>query len=165
MSQDSEHRLPLYARVSSDGQSGALSVSTQLRALADYAERNGHLIVRECIDEAESGRVADRPQSRKVLDNAALAKAPFREILVWFFSRFTRKRKHGVVFNSMLPRLGIRVATITEHVSDTPTGMLMEPIIESVDEFYSENLAQEVTRGKREATSRGFSLSSKAPLG
>ncbi len=42
---------------------------------------------------------------------------------------------------------GIRVVSITEHADDTPTGKLMEAIIESVDEFYSENLAQEVTRG------------------
>ena len=41
----------------------------------------------------------------------------------------------------------------------------MEAIIESVDEFYSENLAQEVTRGMREAASRGFWVTSRAPLG
>ena len=41
----------------------------------------------------------------------------------------------------------------------------MEAIIESVDEFYSENLAQEVTRGMREAASRGFWVTSYAPYG
>ena len=41
----------------------------------------------------------------------------------------------------------------------------MEAIIESVDEFYSENLATEVVRGMREAASRGFFLGSKAPFG
>ena len=41
----------------------------------------------------------------------------------------------------------------------------MEAIIESVDEFYSENLAQEVTRGMREAAMRGFWISSVAPYG
>ena len=39
----------------------------------------------------------------------------------------------------------------------------MEAIIESVDEFYSENLAKEVTRGMREAASRGFWVTSYAP--
>ena len=68
-------------------------------------------------------------------------------ILVWKFSRFTRKREHAVAFKSMLRRWGIRVVSITEHADDSPTGKLMEAIIESVDEFYSENLAQEVIRG------------------
>ncbi len=100
-----------------------------------------------------------------MLDEASKPNAPFQEILVWKFSRFTRKREHAVAVKSMLRRRGIRVTSITEHADDTPTGKLMEAIIESVDEFYSENLAQEVTRGMREAASRGFLLASKAPFG
>ena len=65
----------------------------------------------------------------------------------------------------MLRRKGIRVVSITEQADDTPTGRLLEAIIESVDEFYSENLGQEVTRGMREAASRGFFLGSRAPFG
>ncbi|MYK35128.1 MAG: recombinase family protein, partial [Chloroflexi bacterium] len=53
----------------------------------------------------------------------------------------------------------------TEHADDTPTGKLMEAIIESVDEFYSENLAQEVLRGMRESASRGFWMPMLAPYG
>ena len=143
----------LYARVSSERQDVDLSVSAQLRALRDYAEKNGYLVAREYVDEAESGRIANRPQFRKMLDAASSADAPFEEILVWKFSRFTRKREHAVAFKSMLRRRGVRVVSITEHADDSPTGKLMEAIIESVDEFYSENLAQEVLRGMREAAS------------
>ena len=155
----------LYARVSSDRQDVDLSVAAQLRALRDHAEKNGYLVVREYVDEAESGRIADRPQFQKMLDEAGKPEAPFREILVWKFSRFTRKREHAVAFKSMLRRRGIRVVSITEHADDSATGRLMEAIIESVDEFYSENLAQEVTRGMREAASRGFWVTSYAPYG
>ena len=155
----------LYARVSSDRQDVDLSVAAQLRALRDHARKNDYMIVREFVDEAESGRIADRPQFRKMIDEATKPEAPFREILVWKFSRFTRKREHAVAFKSMLRRKGVRVVSITEHADDTPIGKLMEAIIESVDEFYSENLAQEVIRGMREASSRGFWISSHAPYG
>ena len=155
----------LYARVSSDRQDVDLSVAAQLRALRDYADKNGYIVVREYIDEAESGRIADRPQFRKMLDDAAKPEAPFTEILVWKFSRFTRKREHAVAFKSMLRRRGIRVVSITEHADDSPTGKLMEAIIESVDEFYSANLAEEVRRGMREAASRGFWMGTYAPFG
>ena len=114
------------------------------------------------MDEAESGRIADRPQFRKMIEEGGKANAPFEVILVWKFSRFTRKREHAVAFKSMLRRKGIRVVSITEHADDSPTGKLMEAIIESVDEFYSENLAQEVTRGMREAASRGYFMASRA---
>ena len=155
----------LYARVSSDRQDVDLSVAAQLRALRDYAEKHGYLVAREYIDEAESGRIADRPQFRRMLDEAGKTEAPFKEILVWKFSRFTRKREHAVAFKSMLRRRGIRVVSITEQAEDTATGRLLEAIIEGVDEFYSENLAQEVTRGMREAASRGFWMTTYAPYG
>ena len=155
----------LYARVSSDRQDVDLSVSAQLRALKEYAKANGYSVAREYVDEAESGRVADRPQFREMIEEGSQPKAPFEVILVWKFSRFTRKREHAVAFKSMLRRKGVRVVSITEHADDSPTGKLMEAIIESVDEFYSENLAQDVTRGMREAASRGFFLGSKAPFG
>ena len=155
----------LYARVSSDRQDVDLSVAAQLRALRDYAQRNGYLVAREYVDEAESGRIADRPQFSRMLDEASKPEAPFKEILVWKFSRFTRKREHAVAFKSMLRRRGVRVVSITEQADDTPTGKLLEAIIESVDEFYSENLAQEVTRGMREAASRGFWMTTYAPYG
>ena len=52
--------------MSSDRQDGDLSVSAQLRALKEYARANGYSVAREYVDEAESGRVADRPQSSEV---------------------------------------------------------------------------------------------------
>ena len=155
----------LYARVSSDRQDVDLSVAAQLRALRDHARKNGYIVAREYVDEAESGRIADRPEFRKMIDAASKTNAPFQEILVWKFSRFTRKREHAVAFKSMLRRKGVRVVSITEQADDTPTGKLLEGIIESVDEFYSENLAQEVTRGMREAASRGFWVASRTPYG
>ena len=39
-------------------------------------------------DEAESGRIADRPQFRQVIEEECKATAPFQVILVWKFSRF-----------------------------------------------------------------------------
>ena len=57
----------LYARVSSDRQDVDLSVAAQLRALRAYAEKNGYQVAREYVDEAESGRVADRPQFREMI--------------------------------------------------------------------------------------------------
>ena len=66
----------LYARVSSDRQDVDLSVAAQLRALRDYAEKHGYLVAREYVDEAESGRIADRPEFRRMLDEAAKPEAP-----------------------------------------------------------------------------------------
>ena len=42
-----------------------LSVAAQLRALRDFAKNNGYSIAREYVEKAESGRIADRPQSAR----------------------------------------------------------------------------------------------------
>ena len=157
--------VALYARVSSDRQDVDLSVAAQLRALRDYADKNGYVVVREYADEAVSGRVDDRPEFNRMIDEARLPEAGFREVLVWKFSRFTRKREHAVAYKSMLRRRGVRVVSITESTDDTPTGTLTEAIIETVDQFYSEDLATDVRRGMREAASRGFWVSSRTPYG
>ena len=72
----------LYARVSSDRQDVDLSVSAQLRALRDYADKNDYEVVREYVDEAESGRVMNRPEFQKMLDEAKRTEAPFEEIFI-----------------------------------------------------------------------------------
>ena len=63
--------VALYARVSSDRQDVDLSVAAQVRALRDHAQKNGYSVAREYVDEAESGRVADRPEFRKVIEEGA----------------------------------------------------------------------------------------------
>jgi site-specific DNA recombinase len=65
----------------------------------------------------------------------------------------------------MLRKNGIRVVSISEPAEDTPTGKLLEAMIESLDEFYSANLGEEVTRGMRESASRGFYISAQPPFG
>ena len=54
-------KVAIYARVSSERQDTDLSISAQLKALREYALRNGHSVVKEYVDEAESGRSIDRP--------------------------------------------------------------------------------------------------------
>ncbi len=154
----------LYARVSSDRQDVELSISAQLKALREYANRNGYRIVQEYVDEVQSGRTADRPSFQEMIAQARQNRA-FRVVLVWKFSRFTRNRKDAVVFKSLLKRYGVRVISINELATDTPTGRLMEGIIETLDEFFSANLAQDTLRGMRESASRGSFLSSRAPFG
>ncbi|MDP2719284.1 MAG: recombinase family protein, partial [Dehalococcoidia bacterium] len=155
----------LYVRVSSDRQDVDLSVSAQLKALRDYAARNNHVIVREFIDQAESGRTTYRPQFRDMISLAKRHEKPFELILVYKYSRFARSREDSIVYKALLKKSGVQLVSITEPFDDTPTGRLMQAIIECIDEFYSENLGEEVTRGMRESASRGFYLSSRPPYG
>ncbi len=158
-------KVALYARVSSDRQDVDLSISAQLKALREYALRNGHQMVKEFVDEAETGRTTARPAFKEMISFARRSNKPFGQILVWKYSRFARSRKDSIVYKAMLKKAGVIVVSINEPFDDSPTGRLMEGIIESLDEFYSDNLGEDVTRGMRESASRGFYLSAKAPYG
>ena len=59
--------VALYARVSSERQDIDLSISAQLKALREYAASNSHLVTKEYIDEAESGRSIDRPGFKQMI--------------------------------------------------------------------------------------------------
>ena len=76
-------RVAVYARVSSDKQDVDLSISAQLKALRDYAARNGHLVVKEYVDEAESGRSIDRPGFKEMMSLARRKPKLLDAILVW----------------------------------------------------------------------------------
>ena len=63
-----DHRpAALYTRGSSDRQDVDLSVATQPRALKDDAGAEGYTAARKYVDEAESGRAADRPECGEVI--------------------------------------------------------------------------------------------------
>jgi site-specific DNA recombinase len=65
----------------------------------------------------------------------------------------------------LLRNKGIEVISINEPVDDSPTGRLLEGVIESIDEFYSANLGQDIKRGLRENARRGFFNGSRPPYG
>lgn len=158
-------RTALYVRVSSDRQDIDLSVAAQLKSLREYATRSGHMIVREFIDQAESGRTSYRPQFRQMISMARRSDRPFDLILVYKYSRFARSREDSIVYKALLKKSGVQLISITEPFDDTAVGRLMQSIIECIDEFYSENLGEEVTRGMRESAARGFYLHCRPPYG
>ncbi|MHB8105118.1 MAG: recombinase family protein, partial [Dehalococcoidales bacterium] len=153
----------IYARVSSDSQDVDLSISAQLRALREYAAKHEIEIVREFVDEAESGRTADRPAFKEMLSLARMRHPSFEAVLVWKLNRFARNRLDSITHKALLRSKGIKVISINEPLDDSPSGKLLEGVIESIDEFYSANLGQDIKRGMRESAQRGFFIGSRPP--
>ena len=158
-------KTALYARVSSDSQDIDLSISAQLRALRDYAGKHDFQVIREFIDEAESGRNDRRSAFREMITIAKAKHPPFEAILVWKLNRFARNRADSIVYKKLLRDRGIKLISINEPLEDSPSGHLLEGVIETIDEFYSENLGEDIKRGMRENAGRGFFNGSRPPYG
>ena len=147
-----------YIRVSTDDQI-EFSPASQLSHIRTYAEHH-NLLLPDChiyVDEGISGRTAaKRPAFLKMIAAARETPRPFDVILVWKYSRFARSRQDSIFYKSLLRReCGIEVISITEPLSDDPTSILMEALLEAMDEYYSVNLGQEVRRGMQEKFKRG----------
>ena len=147
-----------YIRVSTDDQI-EFSPASQLNQIHIYAENHQLLLLDSHIymDEGISGRTAARrPAFLKMISAARETPRPFDMILVWKYSRFARSRQDSIFYKSLLRReCGIDVISITEPLSDDPTSILMEALLEAMDEYYSVNLGQEVRRGMRKNYKRG----------
>jgi site-specific DNA recombinase len=140
-----------YIRVSTDDQLD-YSPGSQLDEIKSYAKQNGILILEDYIfmePDGHSGRKAkNRPEFQKMIATAKSKPKPFDVILVWKFSRFARNQDESTFYKSMLrKKLGIDVVSVSEPVLEGMYGRLIETIIEWQDEFYSYNLAMEVSRG------------------
>lgn len=147
-----------YIRVSTEDQT-EYSPDSQLKKIREYAAAHEILLPEHLIflDEGISGRSASRrPAFLRMIGMAKQKPRPFDLILVWKFSRFARSRQDSILYKSMLRKdCGIHVISITEQLSDDPTAILIEALLEAMDEYYSINLAQEVRRGMNEKFSRG----------
>lgn len=150
-------RVAIYARVSTEKQAdNDLSISAQLNALRKFAEQKQWIIYKEFVDEAESARTANRPAFQEMIALSKSKTTPFETIIVWKFSRFARNREDAIIYKSLLRKYGVNVVSINEQVDDSPSGKLLEGMIEVMDEFYSLNLAEDTIRGQKENARRGF---------
>lgn len=157
-----------YIRVSTDGQMD-ISPESQLDSILSFAKANNIIIPSENIfmeSEGRSGKKAEnRPEFQRMIAIAKTNPKPFDCILVWKFSRFARNQDESTFYKGMLrKKLDIDVISISEPVLDGMYGRLIEMIIEWQDEFYSYNLAQDVTRGMKTNATNG-KYQCRPPLG
>ena len=157
--------VALYARVFRDGQDVGPSVADQLSALRDYADRNGYAVVREYADETEDPEITGSPQFRRMVAEGGWTDAPFREIFIWGSPRLPRPGERAFAARSGLTASGIRVVAIEVYRDDSHTGVFVEEMDESADQFFPENSTHQVATGMHEAASKGFWMSGHTPFG
>ena len=136
--------IVIYARYSSHSQTEQ-SIEGQLQACYDYAKANGHVVVREYIDRALTGKTDTRPNFLKMISDSV--KRQFDGVLVYQLDRFARNRFDSATYKSRLKKNGVRVLSAKENITDDASGILVEGVLESMAEYYSAELSQKIQRG------------------
>ena len=85
-------------------------------------------------------------------------------VIVHKLDRLARNRADDVEINRAFDEAGVRLVSTSEHIDQTPGGMLLHGIMSSIAEFYSRNLAAEVVKGLSEKARAGGTVG-RAPLG
>lgn len=155
-------RTAIYARFSSDNQREE-SITAQVRACVEYAERKGYTIVKTYSDEAKSATTDDRPEFLRMIRDA---KAGLYDVLlIHKLDRFARNRFDSAFYKRELRIAGVQIESIVEHLDDSPESVILESVLEGIAEYYSKNLAREVMKGMNETALQGKHTGGTPPLG
>ncbi len=152
----------IYARYSSHNQTEQ-SIEGQLHDGYEYAQRNGYTVIAEYIDRALTGTKDNRPDFQRMIHDAE--KKQFEYVIVWKLDRFARNRYDSAIYKAKLKKYGVRVLSVMENITDSPEGIILEGLLESMAEYYSANLSENIRRGQKESMAKGWYLGSPPPLG
>lgn len=143
-----------YARYSSTNQREE-SIDAQLRAIREYCEKENIELIAEFTDEAISGKSDNREDFQNMISQLLKGHLQADFVLVHKFNRFARNKYDSALYKKKLKDIDIKVISVSQKIDDTPEGELLEGFLETIDQYYSANLAVEVRKGLRENALKG----------
>lgn len=143
----------IYARYSCDNQTEQ-SIDGQLRVCEEYAKRNNILILDTYIDRAMTGTNDNRPDFQRMIQDSNRKEWNF--VLVYKLDRFSRNKYESIIHKRTLKTNGVKVLSAMENIPDTPEGIILESLLEGMNQYFSAELAQKVSRGMRETRKKGY---------
>lgn len=151
----------IYARYSSTNQTEQ-SIEGQVHVCQDFAKRNNIIIVDSYIDRAISGTTDERDSFQRMLKDSNNKK--WNYVLVYKLDRFARNKYEAAIHRKHLKDNGIKLLSAMENIPETPEGVLLESLLEGMNQYFSEELAQKVSRGLHESRMKGHCIGS-VPFG
>lgn len=143
-----------YGRFSSNNQREE-SIDAQFRAIREYCKKENIELIAEFKDEAISGKTDDREDFQNMINQLLKGNLAVDYVLVHKFNRFARNKYDSALYKKKLKDAGIKVISVSQKIDETPEGELLEGFLETIDQYYSANLAVEVRKGLRENALKG----------
>lgn len=167
-SSDSVLRAVSYLRVSTReqaeraGEREGFSIPAQRQANQKAAHSLGAWVVKEFVDAGASATSVARPQLTKMLEWIRANRVDL--VVVHKIDRLARNRADDVHITQTITEAGARLVSSTEAIDESPSGRLVHGVMASIAEFYSQNLAAEVSKGLRQKAMAG-GTPNRAPVG
>lgn len=143
----------IYARYSSHNQRD-VSIDQQVKVITEFADRSNLKVISVYADRAISGTTDNRPEFQRMIEDAK--SGGFQYVIVYSIDRFARDRFDSITYKKILKDHGVRVLSAMENISDDPSGILLESVLEGLAEYYSRELSQKIRRGLQDNAERGL---------
>ena len=154
----------LYARKSTeDEERQVMSIEAQIAELAEYAKREG-IEITETFIESKSAKKPGREIFNKMMSKVYESREPVG-LIAWHPDRLARNSVDGgqIIYCVDINKI-ISLRFPTFWFEPTPQGLFMLQVAFGQSKYYSDNLSENVKRGKRQKLRRG-EYPGKAPLG
>src|SRR5215212_3164312 len=156
----------IYARVSSEQQTTAKTIASQIAALQERVAAEGLALPPEVqfVDEGYSGATLVRPGLERLRDLAAVGGVD--RLYVHTPDRLARKYAYQVLLLEEFQRAGVEVIFLNRAGGETPEDALLLQVQGMVAEYERAKILERSRRGKRHAAHAGVvSVLSAAPYG
>ena len=134
----------IYARYSSHNQKEE-SIEQQVEECMNFASLNGIKIIHVYADKALSGRTDKRPQFQRLMRDAE--KRGFSVVVAYKSNRIARDMLNALKYEDRLGKYGIETLYAKEEFGNTAAGRFALRTMMNVNQFYSENMAEDIKRG------------------
>lgn len=151
----------IYARYSSHNQKEE-SIEQQVDECMAFAALNGIKIIQVYADKALSGRTDKRPQFQKMMRDAE--KREFSVVVAYKSNRIARNMLQALDYEDKLSKFGIETLYAKEEFGNTAAGRFALRTMMNVNQFYSENMAEDIRRGMRD-NAENCKVNGALPLG
>jgi len=159
-------QVALYARVSSEQQSDAGTVQSQVAALIERIQAERLSITEELkfIDDGFSGATLIRPALERLRD--AVYAGTIDRLYILSPDRLARKFAYQILLTDEFRRAGVEVIFLNRQVGDTPEDELLLQVQGIVSEYERAKIMERTRRGRLHAARHGaVSVLGKAPYG
>jgi len=137
----------IYARYSSHSQKEE-SIEQQVEECKGFAEREGLNVIEIYSDKAITGRKETRAAYQRMIRDAE--KHKFGVIIAYKSNRIGRNMLNALQFEERMDRHGVRIMYVREEFGNTPAGRFAFRSMLNLNQFYSENMSEDIIRGMRD---------------
>ncbi|MCW8194014.1 recombinase family protein [Proteobacteria bacterium 005FR1] len=159
--------LAAYIRVSTDKQAAENdSLDGQRRKILRWCEQRGHTVVKYYVEAGQSAFEGRRPNFERLINDATSSDRSFDGIVVYNYSRFSRKMVIQLTAQEALLKSGIALFSCSEEVPDDPAlAGFMTTIIGAMNEMQSQQNSRTVIDRLNDTASKGYFTGAPPPFG